>query len=217
MKTKVALAAAPAGDSRIWQSSDFLNNQMPTQLDKVGVTVNGKGAYVYYISPAQIDIVTPPDPLAGPIQVVVTNNGAASAAFTAQAQARSPSFFVFNGGPYIAAVHADGTLIGPASLYPGLTTPARPGETIALYANGFGTTSAPVVSGAITQSGTLSPLPVIAIGGKPATVTFAGLVGPGEFQFNLVVPPNTPDGDQPIATAYGGFTTQGNTLLSIQH
>ena len=61
-----------------------------------------------------------------------------------------------------------------------------------LYANGFGPTSTPVVAGAVTQSGTLSPLPVVKIGGVTATVQFAGLVSPGEFQFNVVVPPNCP-------------------------
>ncbi len=50
-----------------------------------------KSAYVYYISPTQINILTPPDTISGSVQVVVTNNGAASATFTAQAQAISPS------------------------------------------------------------------------------------------------------------------------------
>src|ERR1700733_14449214 len=31
---------APAGDTRIWRGSDFVNNQMPTQLDGVGVSMN---------------------------------------------------------------------------------------------------------------------------------------------------------------------------------
>ena len=52
---------APAGDSRIWQDSDFVNSQMPVQLDGVSATVNGKPAYVYYISPTQLNILTPPD------------------------------------------------------------------------------------------------------------------------------------------------------------
>jgi uncharacterized protein (TIGR03437 family) len=208
---------APAGDSRIWQGSDFVGAQMPAQLDKVGATVNGKSAYVYYISPTQINVLTPPDAMSGPVQVVVTNNGVASASFTAQAQALSPSFFVFNGGPYVAATHAIGTLLGPASLYPGLTTPAKPGETIVLYANGFGQTSTPVISGSIVQSGTLSTLPVIKIGGTTATVQFAGLVSPGEFQFNVVVPGGTPDGDQPVTANYDGQTTQAGTLIAIQH
>ena len=154
------LNLAPAGDSRTWQGSDFVNSQLPVQLDGVSATVNGKPAYVYYISPTQVNILTPPDAMSGAVPVQVTNNGAMSATFMAQAQAESPSFFVFNGGPYIAATHADGSLIGPATLYPGLSTPALPGETIVLYANGFGPTSIPVVSGAESQSGTLSPLPV---------------------------------------------------------
>jgi uncharacterized protein (TIGR03437 family) len=208
---------APAGDSRTWKNSDFTNGMLPTQLDGVSVTVNGKNAFVYYISPTQVNILTPPDAMTGPVQVVVTNGGTAGAAFTAQAQATSPSFFVFNGGPYVAAVHANGGLIGPATLYPGSTTPAKPGEAVALYANGFGPTSMPVVSGSTMQSGNLTPLPVIKIGGIAATVQFAGLVAPGEYQLNVVVPSSLADGDQSITASYGSQATQAGTLVTIQH
>ena len=208
---------APAGDSRIWQTADFVGNQMPIALDKVSATVNGKNAYVYYISPTQINVLTPPDAIGTTALVVVTNNGAVSAAFTVQAQPASPSFFVFNGGPYAAATHLGGALIGPASLYPGSSTPAKPGETVVLYANGFGPTSTPLLSGSATQSGTLSPLPVITIGGKAASVSFAGLVAPGEFQFNVTVPPSLANGDQAVVAAYNGQTTQAGTLIAIQN
>ena len=206
----------PAGDTRIWQSSDFVNNQLPTSLDGVSVTVNGKPAYVYYISPTQVNILTPPNAISGSVPVQVSDNGVISANFMVQAQAQSPSFFVFGGGPYIAATHGNGSYLGPTSLYPGLTTPAQPGETIVMYANGFGSTSTPVVSGSETQSGTLSPMPVITIGGVPATVTFAGLVAPGEFQFNVVVPPSLANGDQPTMAMYNGLTTQAGTLITVQ-
>jgi len=207
---------APGGDARIWQGSDLVNNQMPTQLDGVSVTVNGKPAYVYYISPTQINVLTPPDAMSGAVPVLVTNNGATSASLTAQAHATSPSFFVFNGGPYVAATHINGSLIGPATLYPGASTPATPGETIVLYANGFGPTSTAVTSGSVTQSGTLSPLPVITMGGVSATVAFAGLVALGEFQFNVVVPPNAANGDQTIKATYSGLSTQVGTLITVQ-
>ena len=131
--------------------------------------------FVYYISPLQVNILTPPDALSGPSQVEVTYNGATSAAFTAPTQSISPSFFVFNGGPYVAAAHLNGSLIGPATLYPGASTAAKPGETIVLYANGFGSTNVPVQSGSVSQSGMLSPLPVVRIGGVAATVQFAWL------------------------------------------
>src|SRR5579871_534515 len=208
---------APAGDSRTWQSADFTGNTMPTQLDKVSATVNGKPAYVYYISPSQVNILTPPNALGGAVPVVLTNNGTATAAFMVQAQAVSPSFFVLNGGPYVAAEHLDGSLVGPSTLYPGASTPAKPGETVVIYANGFGATTVPVASGSVIQSGTLSPLPVIQIGGVRATVQFAGLVAPGEFQFNVAIPPSTADGDQPITAVYGGIATQSGTLITVHN
>jgi uncharacterized protein (TIGR03437 family) len=76
-----------------------VNNQSPTNLDGVSVTVNGTLAYVYYISLTQINVLTPPGALSGSVSVVVTN-GMPSAAFTVPAQAESPSFFVFNAGRY---------------------------------------------------------------------------------------------------------------------
>jgi uncharacterized protein (TIGR03437 family) len=181
-----------------WQASDFVNGQMPVKLHGVNVTVNGKAAYIYYISPTQVNILTPPDTIQGPVTVQLANNVNFSPAYTVQEQTLSPSFFEFNGGPYVAATHVGGALLGPPSLYAGLTTPAKPGETVVLYANGFGQTSVPVVAGSSTQSGSLSPLPVITIGGIKATVQFAGLVAPGEFQFNVVVPSNAPSGDNAI-------------------
>jgi uncharacterized protein (TIGR03437 family) len=117
----------------------------------------------------------------------------------------------------VAALHADYSLLGPASLFPGSTTPAKPGETVLLYANGFGATSVPVVSGSEVQSGSLSPLPVVEIGGIGATVDFAGLVAPGEFQFNVTVPASLADGDQPLKATYNGSTTQSATLITVQN
>src|ERR1044071_5330280 len=89
-----------ANDTRIWQDTDFVNKQMPTALDGVSVTVNGKSAFVYYISPAQVNVLTPPDAMSGAVSVQVTRNGLTSAPFPVSAQPISPSFFEFNGGPY---------------------------------------------------------------------------------------------------------------------
>ncbi len=210
--------AAP-GDARIWQGSDFSAGglTMPATLDGVSATVNGKAAYIYYISPTQVNILTPPDAISGSVPVRLSYGGQTSAAFMAQAQAQalSPAFFVFGGGPYVAAIHPNGAYIGPATLYPGLTTPAKPGETVAIYADGFGATNSPVQSGSVTQSGVLTPLPAVTIGGVPATVQFAGLVGPGEFQFNVVVPAGLDNGDQAIIATYNGASTQAGTLLTV--
>jgi uncharacterized protein (TIGR03437 family) len=207
---------APAGDTRVWQGSDFFGGQMPTQLDGVSVTVNGKSAFVYYISPQQINILTPPDAIQGTVRVQVTSAGVAGSPVNVEAQAVAPAFFVFSGGPQVAAEHADGSFLGSATLYPGFTTPAKPGETVVLYGNGFGPTSVPVVSGAATQSGTLPVLPAVKIGGMTATVVFAGLIFPGEFQFNVVVPDSLADGDQPITATYNGASTQPGTVITVK-
>ena len=205
---------AAAGDIRTWRSSDFVNNQLPTNLDGVSATVNGKSAYVYYISPTQVNILTPPDALQGSVQVQLTNNGP-SASLAVQGQAASPAFFMFNGGPYVIAQHVNGSLIGPTSLIPGQTTPAAPGETIVLYGTGFGASTNPVISGATTQSGSLVLTPTVQIGGINAQVIFAGLVSPGEVQMNVVVPQIANSGDVTLTANYNGGLTQSGLLLTV--
>ena len=104
-----------------------MNGELPTILDGLSVTVNGVPAYVSYVSPTQVNILTPPNAISGSVPVQISNNGVISANFMVQAQAESSSFFVFGGGPYIAAGPLPSTevTLGPTSLYPGLTTPAR--------------------------------------------------------------------------------------------
>jgi len=142
--------------------------------------------------------------------------GMASAAFATQAQQYSPSFFIFGAGPYVVGTHANGSLLGPASLYAGLSTPAAPGEVVVLYADGFGPVSVPVAAGSEVQSGTLPVLPVIQIGGIAASVQFAGLVSHGLYQFNVVVPATSTSGDNTLTAQYNGLTTQTGVLLTVQ-
>jgi uncharacterized protein (TIGR03437 family) len=205
-----------APDSRTWQASDFSSNQLPQSLDGVSVTMNGKNAYVYYISPSQINVLTPSDLNAGAVQVQVTFSGLTSAPFTVQSQLLSPSFFVIGRWPVRTRTHADGTLIGPPSLYPGSTTPARTGETVVVYANGLGATSVPVVGGSESQSGVLIPMPKIQVGGMNPNVRFAGLISPGLYQIDFDIPVGLPAGDNAILATLSGSTTQAGTLITVQ-
>ena len=75
----------------------------------------------------------------------------------------------------------------------------------------------PVQSGSVAQSGMLTPAPVVTIGGVAATVQFAGLVAPGEFQFNVIVPAGSGNGDQAITATYNGASTQAGTLLTVHN
>ncbi|HSP70255.1 MAG TPA: hypothetical protein VLN48_21170, partial [Bryobacteraceae bacterium] len=213
---------APAGDTRIWQASDFAANHLPLQLDGVSVAVNGRVAYPYFISPTQVNILTPPYSLSGPVQVQLTSGGVTSNVFSVQAQPQSLSFFEFvhsSGRHYVYGRHVgDNTIIGPTNLFPGLTTPVKPGETVYIAGNGFPATDVPVVDGALTQAGTLpAPWPLVQIGGVPATVLFAGLVAPGTYIFNIIVPPTVLDGDNILTATYNGLNTQANLYVAIQH
>ena len=54
------------------------------------------------------------------------------------------------------------------------------------------------------------------IGGQPATVTFAGVVGGtiGLYQFNVVIPA-VPAGDQPIDLELDGLPNAQNLVITI--
>ena len=126
---------------------------------------------------------------------------------------------------YPAAIHAvgncaakynDACLLGPPSLFPGLSTPAQPGETIVLFGNGFGLVNPPIVNGGIPAQTPLPTLPVITIGGLPANVSYAAIVAPGEYQFNVDVPAAAPDGDNALVIRYNGVTTQANVFVNVR-
>jgi uncharacterized protein (TIGR03437 family) len=156
------------------------------------------------------------------VQVQLTVAGVTSNMFTVQTQPQSLSFFEFvssSGLHYVYGRHlADNTIIGPTTLFPGQTTPVKPGETIYVAGTGFGITDLPVVSGAVTQAGTLpKPWPSVQIAGIPATVLFAGLVAPGTYIFNITLPVNLPDGDLALTATYDGLSIQSNLLVSVAH
>jgi uncharacterized protein (TIGR03118 family) len=199
--------------TRSWAASDFVNGALPTSLDNVSVMIDGKPAYVAYISPSQLNVITPFDTTQGPVQVQTSNKGVTSGMVSAQMSALDPAFFLFKTGPYIAAIHGDGTDVGPTSLFPNASTPAQAGETISLYGTGFGPTPPNYASGqTLTGALSLSALPTVTIGGAPAAVTFAGLVSPGLYQINVTVPASTPSGDAQVIAQIGGASTPAASI-----
>src|SRR5262249_24359792 len=136
-----------SNSSRGWGASDFKNNLLPTSLDGVSVMINNRPAFIQFISKSLVNVISPADTATGPVTVQLTNNGVKSNVMTVQKTAFSPSFFLYNSDKYIVALHADYSLIGPTSLYPGATTPAKAGETILLFGNGFGPTNPAIPNG----------------------------------------------------------------------
>ena len=207
-----------AATTRSWAAADFVNSKLPVQLDGVSVTINGKAAYVYYVSPSQIDVIAPADSTTGPVPVVVTTSGAASPSATAVLQNAAPAFFAI--GKYVVATHINGSLVGPASVLPG-ATPAVPGEVIVVYGTGFGPTN-PAVDGLVaTSSANLAITPNVSFGGTPATsIPFAGLGGPGLDQLNVTVPAlpagSTGTIDLSITATVGASGTQPGLMVTVQ-
>jgi uncharacterized protein (TIGR03437 family) len=216
----IDLAPASLGQAGLtWSSApSFASGQMPTVLDGVTVTVNGKPAYISYVSGSQLNVLTPLDSTTGPVAVTVNNGTSTSAAFTANLQTVSPGFLRFYDGIHVAAEHADYSLLGPASLsLPGATfTPAAPGETILLFCDGLGLPASPLTAGSAVQTGVLpTPWPIVQIGELSATVKYATLIGPGLYQLNVVVPPLAANGDNQVFASYGGFGSPAGAMIPV--
>jgi uncharacterized protein (TIGR03437 family) len=205
--------------TRIWGSSDFSGSNLPTQLDGVSVTVNGKPAYVYFISPAQLNVLAPDDATRGSVPVQVTTAQGQSNVVTVSEAALSPALFTFSpqGGKYVAAVRADGAYIAPPNLISGLATvPAKPGDVILLFGTGFGPTTPPSPIGQLVNPAPLASPVTVRIGGVAASTQFAGIVSPGLYQFNVVVP-NVLDGDSAVSIEIGGSSSPMLTVfLTVQ-
>jgi uncharacterized protein (TIGR03437 family) len=206
-------------NTRLWRASDFIDNNLPTQLNGVSATVNGRPAYVSYVSPTQLNVLAPDDAATGQVQVQVTNAHGTSSSFRVDKTELLPAFFLLT-TRYLAAVHTSGASVGPVGLEPGATfAPAKPGETIILFGTGFGPTNPFLPAGNLVT--TAAPLVnnnlMVSIGGQPAKVLFAGLSGSGLDQLNVTVPPNLPDGDAAVIAAVGGVSTQANVFIPVQH
>jgi uncharacterized protein (TIGR03437 family) len=209
-----------AATKRAWQIADFANNTLPSTIDNVTVTVGGKPAYISFISPAQINVITPVDLAnSGNVEVIVTNNGLTSNSMNVTAQALAPSLFLINSDKYVAATHSDNrSIIGPTTLIANTTTPAKSGETIVLYGNGFGQTTPAVTNGQLIPAARpLAGTATVLVNNIAANVVFAGLVAPGLYQINVILPAGLPDGDLPIVASIGGVSSPAGALITIKN
>jgi minor extracellular serine protease Vpr len=189
---------------------------LPLQIDYVTVSFDVPSAGISvaghptYVSPGQVNVQVPWE-LQGQssVQVKVSIDGdLLGNVFTVPVVAASPAFFT-NSGTVADALDTSYNLIGTSN-------PAKPGQTIFLYANGLGPVSNQPASGNPAGSSPFSntPLPVVTIGGQKASVSFSGLTPslPGLYQINVVVPSNISAGVQNITVAIGSVTSPVATL-----
>ena len=203
---------------RKWRDDEVADGGLPTSLDNVSVTIDGKPAYVYYISPTQINVQAPSGNVTGNVNVVVNNNGSTSAPAAAQLQAAAPGLFTYGATNYaIASRLPDYALIGDPAAVPG-TTAARPGDLVVLWGTGFGATDPSAPAGiAVSGAPAVVTVPKVTVGGVDAPMISAVLTtgAAGLYQVTIRVPDAAPAGAVAVRASVGAAQTQSGTLLFV--
>ncbi len=203
---------------RTWRNDEIVDGKLPTSLDGVSVTIDGKPVFVYYISPTQINVQAPSDGVVGAVNVVVTNNGAVSAVATVQLQKFAPAFFMYLGTNYaVASLLPDYALVGDPSAVAG-TIAAKPGDILVLWGTGFGSTNPPVAAGAtVTGVPAVVTAPIVTVGGVTAQVISTILTASdvGLYQVTIQLPATVPTGAVAVEASVGGAQTQSGVLLFV--
>jgi len=199
----------------------------PTFLGGTSVTINGKAAYLWFVSPGQINLQAPDDTATGAVPVVV-RTAAGSATSTVTLGPFAPSFLLLDAS-HVAGIilRTNGSgaygggaydIIGPTgSSFGYFTLAAREGDTIELFGTGFGPTTPTVPAGQAFSgaASTINPVP-LRINNVSVTPTFVGLVGAGLYQFNLTVPPGLGTGDVSLQGTVAGVQTPSGIVISLQ-
>jgi len=209
--------AGLATGARALASADLVNGVIPTSLGGVSVKINNKPAFVQYVSPTQINVLAPADSSRGSVSVTVTNSSGTSNTASTILLSVLPGLAALSG--FVRAVRSDGVIVnGTGNAESGYKSQAAagPGDTISIYGTGFGATSYSqadglVFTGAYPTTNTVT----VTIGNTPATVLFAGLVGPGLYQINVVVPPTLADGNHAVVASVAGTSSQSDALLKV--
>ncbi len=205
------------GDSSLFSiqnRGNFVDGNLPPQMDFISVTVNAQHAFVEYVSPTQLNILVPDDPTLGPVAIQAYGQLLQSNFYYANKVASQPALFTFS-AKYPAAAHLDGSFAGPVGLIGGVaTSPVRPNETVVLFGTGFGASSPVIPTGMLFSTAAPIAQNVTAtVGGVSAPVK-GYLISPGLYQFNLTVP-NLGDGDAPVVVTLAGVSTEAGLTLAI--
>lgn len=204
-----------------WTGNDIVNGNLPTSLNGVSVTIDGKPAFVEYVSPVQINVQAPSgsasgDAAAGSVQVVVNNNGTLSSPATVQLQTAAPAFFTYGGTSYaVATLYPDNAAVGNPAAVPG-TIAAQPGDVLMLWGTGFGAANPPATPGVVVnENAALAATPAVTVGGVSATVLGSALLGGtvGLYQINIRLPSTVPSGPVALQASVNGQQTQASALL----
>ena len=201
-------------------SAGALSVPLPTFLGGASVElVNGTSVQslpLFYVSPGQINTELPYGLASGSVQVRVRTSSGVSTTDTITIKPRAPKLFTVDLSGSGSSIVTD----------PGFTVatqgrPVKPGDDIILWMNSLGETNPPVVAGNSAPGGPVSSPAIIndtvtvTIGGKPATVTFAGAAPAysGLYQVNVKAPFAVVTGPLNIQVTLGGVVSQASVTL----
>lgn len=213
-----------ASRTREWSEVDFVDGMAPTSLGGTSVTIDGREAYLSYVSHGQVNLQVPSDVLPGEHSIVVHTSAGDSAAYPivveeTQPGLLAPAAFKIGDRQYTVGVFADGSFAMPAGSVPGANTrPARPGETVTFYGIGFGPVTPLLNAGEVTTRTRTLTLPFsFSIGDATAVVTYAGLTpgALGLYQLNVTVPA-IPAGDAiPVRFRLDGSDSEQTLYIAV--
>jgi uncharacterized protein (TIGR03437 family) len=213
-----------------WTAKDFTGVNAPTILDGNSVSINGKPAYMWYLSPGQLNVQAPEDTATGNVDITVTNYcNATSPPYTLARKALAPGFlapssFTAGGTNYLAATFvSDGAYVLNSSLGTTLginSRAAKPGDNIIAYGIGFGDVTPAILPGAMAEQANSVVDPVtISFGSTNATQLYSGLAGGfvGLYEFYITVPPGLANGDYQINATQNGTKVPQTVYLSVHN
>ncbi len=218
-----------ASGSGQWAQADFTGPNAPTNLDGISVSINSKPAYVWYLSPTQLNVQAPEDSATGTVAVTVTNCKATSSMSMLPRRNLAPGLlapptYSSGGTQYMVATFAsDGAYVLNTSLGAtfGLNSrPAKPGDVIVAYGVGFGDVTPSILPGTIVSQANQLVNPVtFSFGSTSAKLTYSGLAGSfvGLYEFYIPVPTGLANGDYPINVSQNGTAVPQNMYLTIQN
>jgi len=201
-----------------WNNS-VVNGTLPTSVGGVNVSIGGKPAYVYYISPTQLNVLAA-DIAPGPVNVTVTTSLGTSPGAPATSDQFAPAFFTWPGNQVVATRQDYTYAVKPGTFPTATTVAAKPGDVLVLWGTGFGPTNPPVPTGLATPADktySAASAPFVTINGTRAIV-FGAALAPGSaglYQIAIQVPNNLPDGDYAIQAGVGSILSPSGTILSV--
>jgi uncharacterized protein (TIGR03437 family) len=176
--------ASVFGENLAAQPAAAAGFPLPVELGQTRVLIGGWPARLLYVSPRQINLVTPADLLGPAATLVVYNGGLASPAARVSVARQAPGVFsvLGNGAGAGAVTHADGSLIHRSS-------PLTAGEAVSVYLTGLGPLSPALPDGVAAPAEPLSRATGgvrLLVDGQDAAVLYAG-AAPGFAGLQLVV------------------------------